>query len=122
MMEHDQPNILFLRRCFLKECGSIEDMFDERLINQTIPYNTIYGNDDIKYDEIPYLFENTETWINRTNLKCWFCDSNFESIPLFIPCNVTKNGKNYTMNTLGNFCSFNCSAAYIDLHYNIIIH
>jgi len=117
----DQPNVLFLRRCFLKDCGTIEDMFDERLINQTISEDILYKNIQVIYDEIPEVFTGVETWVKKTNLKCWFCDNCFNGSPIFIPdtviTTIENDIKKFNINTIGNFCSFNCAAAYIELYY-----
>lgn len=117
----DQPNILFLRKCFLRDCGTIEDMFDERLIDQTISEDILYKNIQVNYNEIPIYFTGVETWIKKTNLKCWFCDCCFNNIPIFIPdiviTTIENNVKKFNISTIGNFCSFNCAAAHIELHY-----
>ena len=117
----DQPNVLFLRKCFLRDCGTIEDMFDERLINQTISEDILYKNIQVTYNEIPSVFNGVETWIKKTNLKCWFCDNCFNTSPVFIPdiiiTMIENNIKKYNISTIGNFCSFNCAAAHIELYY-----
>ena len=117
----DQPNVLFLRRCFLKDCETIEDMFDERLINQTTSEDILYKNIQIIYNEIPPVFNDIETWIKTTNLKCWFCDNCFSTTPIFIPetiiTSIVNDNKKYDIGAIGNFCSFNCASAYIDLYY-----
>ena len=44
----------------------------------------------------------------ETSVKCWWCDEQFNTIPVYIP-----NGyKNETFYVFGNFCSFNCAAKY----------
>ena len=44
----------------------------------------------------------------KTNMKCWWCDEQFENIPVYMPNNY-KNGVYYVF---GLFCSFNCAATY----------
>jgi hypothetical protein len=120
---YDQPNILFLRGCFLSDCSSIEDIFDERIINESMIMNNtdkIYEFKDIEYNTIPIIFKSVETWVKTTNLKCWSCDCNFHSVPIFIPTRLDKSITNDkmigNMETLGNFCSWNCASSYIDTY------
>jgi hypothetical protein len=44
----------------------------------------------------------------KTNVRCWWCDENFDNLPSYI-VNVRKNGCDYIF---GNFCSFNCGIKY----------
>ena len=55
------------------------------------------------------------TTFKKTNMKksnhvCWWCFHNFDSIPIGIPEKMIK--KNFYL--YGNFCSFNCTLAYIN--------
>ena len=117
-----QPNILFLRGCFLSNCNSIEDIFDEQLVNQSMDSYECYSMSDTVYDKIPRTFNNVSSWIIKTNLKCWSCDSTFQTPPIFIPntleqpCKISDKYGN--MEVLGNFCSWNCASQYINLHFN----
>jgi len=45
----------------------------------------------------------------KTNIVCWWCTYNFDTIPCFIP-EKYNNGKYYVY---GCFCSFNCALAYV---------
>lgn len=118
---YDQPNILFLRGCFVSDCNSIEDLFDERIIDASMVDSEIYDTKDIVYDKIPKVFTSVSEWIQQTNLKCWSCDCNFHNVPIFIPTSLEKSDDTDnicgSMDTLGNFCSWNCAALYINLHY-----
>lgn len=118
---YDQPNILFLRGCFLEDCNSIEDLFDERLVSESMPENKLYDIKDISYDKIPTYFTLIDKWTKKTNLKCWLCDCNFHNMPIFIPT-VIENSDNLDsvcgrMDVLGNFCTWNCASAYINFNY-----
>lgn len=120
---NNYPHILFLRGCFLSDCDSIEDIFDEKLVSQIgNSYNTELPICDTKYDNIPSYFTDINTWIKKTNIKCWFCDCNFFNQPIFIPNNIQKiTDSKKTINKIdvnGNFCSWNCTASYIHLHYS----
>lgn len=52
---------------------------------------------------------NKERWPKRTDIKCWWCTYNFDNVPCCIP-HKYENG---CFKVYGNFCSFNCSLAYI---------
>lgn len=118
---YNQPNILFLRGCFLNDCNSIEDMFDEQLVNRSMLDSGIYQEKEIEYDTIPPLYTSDNTWIKQTNIKCWSCDCNFQNIPIFIPTSIERSNNVEvmygSMDTLGNFCSWNCAALYINTYY-----
>ena len=121
LSSYDQPNILFLRGCFIGDCNSIEDMFDEQLVNQSMPECELYQISDTLYDEIPKRFISKEKWINNTNLKCWSCDCNFHNVPVFVPASLERSDNVEqlcgSMDVMGNFCSWNCAAQYINLHF-----
>lgn len=112
--DYEPPNVLFLKGCFLDDCDTIEDLFDEKLMNAGIPEH-IYGLTNTEYNKIPHKFTSIDDWPKNTNLKCWQCDCSFQSIPIFIPKTIETNGN---MDVLGNFCSWNCASLYINLHFN----
>lgn len=113
--EYKVPKILFIKNVFIKDCIQIDDLFEQQLFEQ------LKQDDDIIiYDKIPSLFMCMETWIKKTNVKCWYCDLNFETTPVFIPKliepSTTKSG--YSMGVLGCFCSFSCAMVYNNLYNN----
>lgn len=69
-----------------------------------------------KFNTIPTTFTNLNNWIKSTNLKCWYCDMNFNNVPVFIPkyINLTQSGK--ILDVYGNFCSFSCAKSFLDLN------
>jgi hypothetical protein len=118
---YDQPNILFLRGCFICDCSSIEDLFDEQLVKQSLPESDLLYANTIVYDSIPKQFTSVDLWIKKTNLKCWSCDCNFHNAPIFVPASIERSETidqlTGSMDTLGNFCSWNCAAQYINTHF-----
>jgi len=46
--------------------------------------------------------------VERTDIVCWWCTEQFETLPCFIPEKVINN----CYHVYGCFCSFNCAAAY----------
>jgi hypothetical protein len=92
----------------------MEDLFDKRILEA---FNDVA---EIIYDKIPPKFTSIDTWPKSTNLKCWNCDCNFLTVPIFIPvCIETNDLKSMTgsMDTQGNFGSWNCASRYINIHF-----
>ena len=50
-----------------------------------------------------------DVWPEKTDLKCWWCCHNFDTVPLGIPMKYY----NETFYLKGCFCSFNCVLAYV---------
>lgn len=46
--------------------------------------------------------------IDKTNVACWWCTYNFDTVPCFIP----ERFDNDTFYVFGCFCTFNCAMAY----------
>ena len=118
---YEQPNILFLSGCFLEDCNTIEDLFDEKIINESLQDARIYEINSIVYDKIPQTFTTVEEWPKKTNLKCWSCDRNFNTMPIFIPLTLIQSDdpkkRCGAMDPLGNFCTWGCAAQYINLYF-----
>lgn len=58
-----------------------------------------------------YSVLNKDIWPKRTNLRCWYCTYQFDSIPCFIPLSYSNIEKKYT--GIGWCCSYNCAYAWI---------
>jgi hypothetical protein len=73
------------------------------------------SKDIIDYD-IPNIisilkdFNSNNEWPEKTDIKCWWCCHNFETVPLGIPMKIYNN--NFYLK--GCFCSFNCILAYVN--------
>jgi len=61
-----------------------------------------------------FRFIKTEDWAKSTNIKCWWCSYNFDTVPCSIPFNYIDN----KFEVFGCFCSFNCSLSYL-INFNI---
>lgn len=46
--------------------------------------------------------------IEKTDVACWWCSYGFENVPCFLPEKMVNN----VFYVFGNFCSYNCAAAY----------
>ncbi len=121
-------NTLFLQGVFKKDCMYMEDMLCGKL--SIVKDKKI---DAAIFDKIPTCYTSLETWPKKTNLKCWTCHRNFNTMPWFEPqaiepvCvgeagkyievnNLKKltNEKTYNIPAIGNFCSCNCVQDHIE--------
>lgn len=110
--EYKVSKILFIRGVFIKDCIPIDEIFEKRIIDKLN-----IDNPTIEYNKIPSIFTNLNKWIKKTNIKCWYCDLNFDNMPVFIPKIIEQTSHNeYNISTLGCFCSFCCAMAYNNLH------
>ena len=108
------PKILFIKGVFLKDCILIDDIFEKQIMDQLKIENPI-----ITYNNLPSIFNNLDLWIKKTNIKCWYCDLNFDTVPIFIPKIIETTGLNndYKIITSGCFCSFCCAMSYNNLYF-----
>lgn len=84
----------------------------EKFENITSKYNNISLYEKNKV--LPILLEYSETnktkeWPNSVSAWCFWCCESFDSIPVGVPIKKLNN----TFYMYGNFCSPECSAAYI---------
>jgi len=108
------PSILFLKGCFIKDCETIEDVFNDRLLHDI---KTESYEPESKYNKIKTKFTSLELWPKSNNIDCWHCSCSFESIPIFIPEKITPSPDPEILygdiNVYGNFCSWCCASAHI---------
>jgi hypothetical protein len=64
------------------------------------------------YFEILYDFIHNEQWLNKTDVCCWWCCHEFNTIPLGLPYEYKKKFNKFMVK--GVFCSFACMIAYKD--------
>lgn len=106
--------ILFIKGVFLKDCIPIDDIFERQIIERLNYENPV----DI-YIQLPKIFNNISSWIPKTNIKCWYCDLNFENSPVFLPTIIepsTVDSNIFNVGTLGCFCSFCCAGKYNNVY------
>jgi hypothetical protein len=112
--EYKESKILFIKGVFIKDCIPLDDIFEQQILEK-LNINTHI----LSYNKIPSNFVNNNTWIKNTNVKCWYCDLNFDNVPVFIPKIIEHSGINntdYNIITFGCFCSFCCAVAYVDIY------
>jgi len=110
-----RPNILNLKDVSLDDYRPIEDVFDEKILEEIpVPEPQV-----IAHDVIPPRFVNLDDWPCSTGLRCWACDCTFDGRPKFVATSVTraKHAGSPVFGVEGNFCTFNCAARYIDTVY-----
>lgn len=59
------------------------------------------------YQLLPNFLE--RSWPSSTNVRCWWCTHNFNTMPIPLPIGIKADGK---YKVKGCFCSFNCSMAF----------
>ena len=115
------PHILRLVGITLNDHVTIEDVADDRLLEQLPECSEtsvgIYET-DMPFDKIPPTFTGLEDWPLHTNLRCWNCNFTFDDRPKFVPPFVreTEDGK-VEFGVHGNMCTFNCAMAWILTNY-----
>jgi hypothetical protein len=110
---YDNPKFLFINDVFIKDCVSIDDLFEQKFINK-MKLDDIQCNKE--YNMLPTIFKSVDTWVDHSTLKCWYCHLNFELTPIFIPKLIDKVNNDISIYTKGCFCSFSCAMSYINLH------
>ena len=107
-------NILLLRGVYPNEAiENLESMFITKL-----EQNSKLVLKETKYEQLPELYETNSTWPKVTKLHCWYDGFPFNSIPIFIPKNISGNN---TMTVYGCFCSFPCAISHINNEMDIDI-
>lgn len=133
------PKILFTKGVFKKDC-STDDIFEKKILeNISLVTEDIITSNAIEedrkyvsYDKLPSIFESFETWPKKTNVHCWHCTLNFDTIPVFIPkviepksnrriVDINNINNNYSISTFGVFCCFGCANKFIQCrNYSLI--
>jgi len=120
MDDYNPPKILFIKNVYLKDCIKMDDLFEQKLIDENTIDPSITGYE--KYKLLPLFFTSLETWPTTTNINCWYCSLTFDTIPIFIPTSIEMSGSQLIFGREGCFCSFSCAKTYIDIYYSNIRH
>jgi hypothetical protein len=62
------------------------------------------------YFEIMHEFIHTDNWLDKTDISCWWCCHQFETVPIGLPIKYDDYKKKFHVK--GVFCSFSCMLAY----------
>lgn len=84
----------------VKECNKI---INDKIYSGILDKNIVEM--DIKFMDIK---DGKQISTDKTDIACWWCTYNFDTMPCFIPEKYCDN----TYYTFGCFCSFNCAVAY----------
>jgi hypothetical protein len=126
-----KANILVLPGIKKEDFISIDDLFENRLLQTVGESDFSVENTTFMYDKIPLKFYNVALWPKSTNLKCWNCTRKFNTMPLFIPSRILSDdlGEEY-FDVKGNFCTINCAYSYahifkesdsVDVHSRLLL-
>lgn len=129
---NNNEGTLFLQGVFKKDCKQIEDIFQDRLMSDSITKKT----NTVIYNKIPSVFTDVDKWPKKTNLLCNWCTRKFDTFPWFEPQSIEpvsigdvgivlspskliRNNlqKGFSIITKGIFCSVNCVSAFIHKNY-----
>lgn len=102
----------------LNSLSSLEDIYEEMILERSAADLVPSAMPErVHYDKVPKVFTTLEAWPRRTNLRCWSCDFNFESRPVFVPMDIKESFGCIEIPVHGNMCSFPCAALYITSNY-----
>lgn len=102
----------------LNELSSLEEIYEEMILERSAADLAPSAMPErVHYDKIPKVFTTLDAWPRRTNLRCWSCDFNFESRPVFVPMDIKESFGGVEIPVYGNMCSFPCAALYITANY-----
>ena len=111
--DYGTSNILFIKGVFIKDCIPLGDIFEQQIMDQLTIETPI-----VEHKLLPANFVGLDKWVKSNTLKCWYCDLQFETIPIFIPNLIepSNNTNKYNIGVEGCFCSFCCSMSYNNLY------
>ena len=95
----------------INSCNTVNHTIDNS-INDKNEINNLYNDDKKKltllFKEFCCHKNNENSYPEKTDISCWWCCHNFNTIPVSLPYKYYNN-KFYTY---GIFCSFNCACSY----------
>jgi len=112
-----EPYILFLKGVSLDDIVTIEDMFNQEILDAsdtTMPDNA----EESVWDRVSTEFVSLDKWSKSTNIRCWFCTLKFKSMPWFIINNISLTADGKVYNIKGNFCSCGCLMGFVKRNYS----
>lgn len=85
---------------------------EDNVVNFNKPKKNIFGDDlkPIVKNSKGFKFVKIDEWEKSTDIKCWWCSYNFDTIPCSIPFKYIDD----KFEVFGCFCGFNCALAYIN--------
>jgi hypothetical protein len=91
--------------------NNMEKKIESNKVNVNVKH-TDNDNDTRKqgFFKVLKIFVENEKWLDKTNVCCWWCCHNFDTVPIGIP--VDYNSKTNKFRVKGIFCGFSCLLAY----------
>lgn len=107
------PKILYLYGVFIEDCKEIADVLEERLLE-----NNQKNIENVKIYKLPHIYYGKDTWVQKCDVKCFYCGRFFDTMPLFLPKSIDKDpGGKFRMPREGCFDTWPCLAKYISQEY-----
>lgn len=107
----EQDTLLVNRLENIHKKSDIYDKITHENVNIKLDKEEYKDNNKKKgYFEIMYEFIHNTDWLHNTDVCCWWCCHNFDTIPIGIPIYFNEALKKF--NVKGVFCSFSCIMAY----------
>jgi hypothetical protein len=111
----DEDNLLITK---LEKLNTNDNFFNSIINNtETIKTSSSPIKNDIDkcgYFQLYNEFIENESWLHSTDICCWWCCHNFETVPIGIPVKYNLNTNKFIVK--GIFCTFGCMTAYNKLH------
>jgi hypothetical protein len=107
----EQDTLLVNRLENIHKKNDIYDKITHENVNIKLDKEEYKDNNKKKgYFEIMYEFIHNTDWLHNTDVCCWWCCHNFDTVPIGIPIYFNEALKKF--NVKGVFCSFSCVMAY----------
>ena len=107
----EQDTLLVNRLENIHKKNDIYDKITHENVNIKLDKEEYKDNNKKKgYFEIMYEFIHNTDWLHNTDVCCWWCCHNFDTVPVGIPIYFNEALKKF--NVKGVFCSFSCVMAY----------
>ena len=87
---------------------STNEKIEER--QKSIESKVQYENRKKGFFEILFKFVHNKEWLEKTDVCCWWCCHEFDTMPIGLPLDF--NGKSKRFRVRGVFCSFACMVSY----------
>lgn len=105
-----QDNVLFNK---LETYHKDNNVIDKLFANEDNVENKNYNQEQNRkkgFFEILANFIHNDSWLDKTDVCCWWCCHSFDTVPLGLPEKYDELMKKFLVK--GVFCSFSCMMAY----------
>jgi len=107
---------VFIKNIFIDEIQTVSNVSKMWNINEFYLERKSTSTLFMEIEKLPTIINSIKDIPKKTNILCWYCDSKFDTIPIYIPKNLQFVDYNdLYLHVTGCFCSFNCAQAFIEL-------